>query len=230
MRPPSGTGPIGRRGPGKPRELSWRGHARPFFRQITCPRSCQWRAVCSRGPPGPRGLALPPLPPAGALRTIRMGVRCHPDTHRPTRAEQTNAPGASVDRFCCGRLGWRPGRWPASSACGSMAVGMAPGWGVRGWPGGAPFVRAARQPPSYTHGVTDTAAANRSDRGTCPPMEGPGYHDLFPFGVKVRRSVHSAASTDDRAAPTGRWQTMECAATFRTKHMPGTDRGTQVPP
>jgi hypothetical protein len=63
------------------------------------------------------------LPPAGALRTIRMGGSAIPtaiDPHEQSRPTP-KAPALGADRY--GRLGWRPGRWPASSTRGRWPSG-----------------------------------------------------------------------------------------------------------
>ena len=142
----------------------------------------------------------------------------------PSRRPSTHTSGADrrpgrqrLGAFCYGRLGWRPGRWSASSTRGSMAVGMAHGvvrraagrglgvCGVRSQD--APFVRAARQLPRRRPLTRarerEAVAANRS-WSLSPPMRGPAYPRsvsgpaLCPECHRTLRGHRPAGATVDR--------------------------------
>jgi hypothetical protein len=174
----------------------------PFFKpNFLCPRPCQSQAVCSRGPAGSRGLALPLC-----LRREHSGpsgwvLGAIPTPLDPPRAEQTNVPGASVDRFCCGRLGCGPGRWPASCTCGSTAVGMARGVGVcGGQPAGVGHVRVGgsvgRCSVCARSSTASATATSHPDRSEQIVVLESSYVRPTAADPAARGSIRSATGTD----------------------------------
>jgi len=153
-------------------------------------------------------LALPLLPPAGALRTIRMGW-CHPGVHRPTRVEQTNARGASAGCFLLrpsgggapgvGPLQAHAGRWPSGWHTGivrrAAGAGVDPRCRRNPFAGCSVCARSSTALETATPHPRSQALDGRSEQivviespyeGTCVPRSVPGLC----FRPKCRRTLH----------------------------------------